>query len=386
MLAILTSHPIQYQAPLWRAIAADARVPFEVWFLTPHAVKPSYDREFGKTFAWDVDLLSGFPHRFLDVAPDWRLDRFFGIRVRESWRQLLVDRNVSALWVEGWRFSEQWAAVAAAHRLGIPVWLRGETHGLAPEGVFKRLLRRAALGWFFRRTSGFLCIGSANRRFYRRLGVPESALVPAPYCVDNRRFAEEASRLLPERAAIRNAWGIAPDAKCVLFCGKLIPKKRPLDLFAAAARVSSVDGAPVHLLWAGDGLLGSELRTAHASAGAPPVTFAGFLNQSNVSRAYAAADVLVLPSDFGETWGLVANEAMASGVPVIASDRCGCAEDLAQPLGPRHVFPCGDREQLAVCIEDVLRTPPEPRLVQEIIARHDPARTVETVRALHPSR
>ena len=68
MLAILTTHPIQYQVPLWQALHQDGRVPFEVWYLTDHGTRVSHDREFGKAFAWDVDTLRGYPFKFLDVA------------------------------------------------------------------------------------------------------------------------------------------------------------------------------------------------------------------------------------------------------------------------------------------------------------------------------
>jgi glycosyltransferase involved in cell wall biosynthesis len=78
----------------------------------------------------------------------------------------------------------------------------------------------------------------------------------------------------------------------------------------------------------------------------PTASFAGFLNQTEISQAYVAADCLVLPSDHGETWGLVVNEAMASGLPCVISDHCGCAEDLGI-RGQNQIFPCGDIAALA---------------------------------------
>jgi glycosyltransferase involved in cell wall biosynthesis len=77
-----------------------------------------------------------------------------------------------------------------------------------------------------------------------------------------------------------------------------------------------------------------------------PASFTGFLNQTRVSEAYIAADCLVLPSDYGETWGLVVNEAMASGLPCIISNRCGSAEDLGNCAG-NQIFAFGDCEALA---------------------------------------
>ena len=385
MLAIVTSHPIQYQAPLWRALAA-AGVDFEVWFLTPHAVEPSPDPEFGRTFSWDVDLLTGYPHRFLPVKPGWRLDRFNGIRLQRDWRTELRERKVTALWIEGWRFRTLWQAVAAAHDLRLSVWLRGESHDLAPEPLLKNLLKRAALGWLFRRVDRFLCIGAANRRFYLRRNIPDACLLPAPYCVDNGRFAAAAKELAPRRLELRHRWGIATEAYCVLFCGKLIAKKRPLDLVAALLLAPRLAGRPVHLLFAGDGELAGELRAALAVPGAPAATFTGFLNQSEITAAFAASDCLVLPSDYGETWGLVVNEALASGLPAIVSDRCGCAEDLAAPLGADHVFACGDIHALAESLRTVAANPPPLAALRRLSDLHAPERTVETVvAALRPA-
>ncbi|HVU32288.1 MAG TPA: glycosyltransferase [Opitutaceae bacterium] len=378
MLAIVTSHPIQYQAPLWRELAGDGSVPFEVWFLTPHAVAPSLDREFGQTFAWDLDLLSGYPHRFLDIEAGWRLDRFDGVRLKSTWTQLLRDSGVTALWIEGWRFRTLWAAVAAARALGIPVWLRGENNDLAPERLAKRLWKRIALRWYFARIDWFLCIGTANRRFYSRHGISADRMVAAPYCIDNARFSAASQTLRPTRPMIRGSWQVDPGAHCVLYCGKLIPKKRPQDLQAAVRRLGRVDGRPVHILWVGDGELRNSLSRAREGAETCS-TFAGFLNQSQMPAAYVAADCVVLPSDYGETWGLVVNESLASGTPAIASNRCGCAEDLAAPQGPAHVFPCGDVDALASSIASVLRSPPSAERMQALIDTHAPRRTVETV-------
>lgn len=378
MLAIITSHPIQYQAPLWRALAA-AGVSFEVWFLTPHAVQPSADREFGRTFAWDLDLLSGYPHRFLAVEPGWQLDRFNGIRLQRGWRTELHEHRVTTLWVEGWRFRTLWLAVAAAHGLDIPVWLRGESHDLGPVSRVRGLLKRIALGWLFRRVDRFLCIGSANRRFYLRRGIPESRLLAAPYCVDHDRFAAAARELAPRRAELRRDWNIAEDAFCLLFCGKLIAKKRPLDLVAAARLAPRPAGRPVHLLFAGAGRLADQLRAALAGPGAPAATFTGFLNQTEIPAVFAAADCLVLPSDHGETWGLVVNEALAAGRPVIVSDQCGCAEDLAAPLGAAHVFPGGDPAGLAASLQAVAARPVPPARLQLLGESHSPRRTAESV-------
>jgi glycosyltransferase involved in cell wall biosynthesis len=175
----------------------------------------------------------------------------------------------------------------------------------------------------------------------------------------------------------RRKWNIGDDAVCVLFCGKFMKKKRPLDLVEAARSLIS-DGRlrNIHLLFVGSGELESELRqachvvydaetraeldsavpiSALSLAARPPASFAGFLNQTEISGAYVAADFLVLPSDHGETWGLVVNEALASGLPCLVSDACGCAEDLA---GDEFSFPMGNLDALADKLLRLYSLPP----------------------------
>ena len=363
VLAILTTHPIQYQVPLWQALARNGGIPFEVWYLTDHGVRQSRDREFGKTFSWDLDTLSGYSYQFLDVAPGATPASFWRCRLRESLRERLRNRRVNVLWIQGWQVAAYWQAVREAKAAGVELWLRGESNDLSPVACWKRPLKRLQLGWLFKRVDRFLYIGSANKRLYQKYGVPESHLYPTPYAVDNERFARQAASLRQQRGLLRRQWGIPEDAYCILFCGKFIPKKRPMDLVAAAHRLRQTGRIPhLHLLFVGSGMLGGELRkvsrvvfdadspialatkgNADVQAGQrPPATFAGFLNQTDISKAYVAADCLALPSDSGETWGLVVNEALASGLQCVVSDACGCAEDLSRATKKVISFRCGD--------------------------------------------
>lgn len=369
MLAIVTTHPIQYQTPIWQALAADGRIPFEVWYLTRHGVKPTLDRQFGTTFSWDIDTLSGYPYRFLETPEQATPNTFWRCRLNESLRDRLRKCGAKAMWVQGWQVAGYWQAVRAAKAVDVDVWLRGESNDLAPTRPAKRIIKRAMLGWLFGQIDQFLCIGSANERLYRQFGIGEERMLRAPYAVDNDRFARQALELRARRAEIRREWGVSDDAFCLLFCGKFIPKKRPMDLIAAATRLRSTGRLPnVHLLFAGAGELAPRMREASTvifdaqadksvearrsvnSANGPPASFVGFLNQTEISRAYVAADCLVLPSDHGETWGLVVNEAMASGLRCIASDACGCSEDL---LGPERTFPMGNVDALATRISNL---------------------------------
>lgn len=399
MLIILTTHPIQYQVPLWQALARDGRVPFEVWYLTHHAVKSSHDAEFGKAFAWDLDMLGGYPHRLLPVAPGATPTTFRQCRVTASFESLLRQAGARAVWVQGWQVQAYWQAAWAAKRAGCEVWLRGESNGLAPVAWWKRPIKRLVLGQFFRRVDRFLCIGAANRRFYQQFGVPAARLHAAPYAVDNERFARQAAESKKRRAEIRQQWGIAEDAFCVMFCGKFIPKKRPQDLVAAAGRLRQA-GRKVHLLFVGAGELGSELRAAcqvafdaeqpnsqlsTLNSHLPAASFTGFLNQTEISAAYVAADCLVMPSDYGETWGLVANEAMASGLPCVISDHCGCAEDLGG-LSANATFPFADVATMASRLAAVSQSGSVAATPLVDMDRFSFERTVATVRSQYAAR
>src|ERR1700720_879900 len=110
MLVILTTHPIQYQVPLWQALARDGRVPFEVWYLTKFGTQPSPDQEFGKTFAWDIEMLSGYPYRFLDTAEGATPTTFWKCRIRERLRDRLRAVGATVVWIQGWQVAGYWQA------------------------------------------------------------------------------------------------------------------------------------------------------------------------------------------------------------------------------------------------------------------------------------
>jgi glycosyltransferase involved in cell wall biosynthesis len=397
MLTILTTHPIQYQVALWQALARDGRVPFEVWFMTDHGVRVCHDPEFGKSFAWDLEMLEGYTYRFLPSTQGTSPSSFWKCRLRESLAQRMLTTGTKVLWVQGWQVAAYWQAVWVAKRTGVEVWLRGESNDLAPSPLWKRAVKRLCLERFFGRVDHFIYIGTANRRLYEKYSVTEAQLHPGLYAVDNERFSAQAKRLRTERGDLRNKWGIPLDSFCVLFCGKFSRKKRPQDVVAAAQRlIESRELCNIHLLFVGSGELGDRIRREcfvvkdadpdetrcdrSGSADRPPASFAGFLNQTEVCQAYVAADCLVLPSDYGETWGLVINEAMAAGLPCIMSDRCGASLDLAQ-LPPNRVFACGDLNGLAAQLADLSKSSrSSPQVL--IPDRFSFATTVSTVASL----
>lgn len=341
---LVATHPIQYQVPWLRALSARPGFDLVVAFATlPGAAAQGVG--FGVDFEWDLPLLDGFRFRRLDLRGKGEdLSRFFGLRAI-GLAGLLKDEAPDAVILTGWNSYVLLQGLVAARRARIPALVRGETNALRRRPLSRRLLHRMLL----RQYSACLVIGAANRRFYRDNGVAERTLFDCPYCVDNIRFSSQATSLAVERPSLRSAWRIEPNASCILFAGKLVPKKRPHDLIAGAARARE-RGADVHLLFAGEGDLRPMLEAAAREARVP-ATFAGFLNQTEIARAYVAADLLALPSDAGETWGLVVNEAMACDRPAIVSDLVGCREDLIVEGETGWSHPCGDIAALASRLE-----------------------------------
>jgi glycosyltransferase involved in cell wall biosynthesis len=398
MLAVLTTHPIQYQIPIWKGLASRGNIPFKVFYMSDQGLEPRFDPGFGRSLSWDIDLLGGYESEFLDTYKRSRSDSFWSLRLKPGFGRVLRRMHAEVLWIQGWQVAAYWQAIFEARKAGAEVWIRGETNARSNAGGIGRQLKRRLLRELLGRVDRFLYIGEANRQFYLEQAIDNDRLAPALYCVDNARFAAATAALRPERHRIREEWGIPAEAFCFLFAGKFLGRKRPFDLIQAARRLTrAFHGKQIHLLWVGTGPLAGELKQAcHVCFDAgvrervslrrpnePEASFLGFLNQSAISRAYVAADCLVLPSDARETWGLVVNEAMASGLPCVVSDACGCAEDLIAPIRRDLCYPVGDVVSLQRAMAAAIINTPAPQLLRSHISKYDVSKTVETVESLY---
>ena len=345
-LAGLVSHPIQYQAPLFRCLAARPDIDFTAIFLSEHGVRPSFDPGFGRVIAYDVPLLDGYRHIVVPNRarhPDTQ--RFLGA-VNPGLVGVLRRNRFDALWVHGYAQASNWIGFAAAAATRVPFLIRGDSQLLARPAPHRRSLRRVVLTALFRAASGLLYIGAQNRRFYECYGAPPDRLFFAPYGVDNAFFAEraQAARASGRREQLRAGIGAGRDDVVLLVVGKLMGFKRPLDVVRALARLNRRAIA----VFVGDGELRSAVEAELAATGVRGVV-TGFVNQSDLPEWYAAGDVAVLASDF-EKWGLVVNEAMACGLPVVVSDLVGCAPDLVRDGESGAVFRARDPETLAAVL------------------------------------
>jgi glycosyltransferase involved in cell wall biosynthesis len=227
------------------------------------------------------------------------------------------------------------------------VLVRDEQTLLHSRPLARRAMKALALRALYAQSSA-LYIGEQNRRYFAHFGMPANRMFAARYCVDNAYFQRRAAELAPQRDALRARFGIAGDRPVVLFAGKLIEKKQPLRLIEAFARVRAQ--TLCSLLIAGDGPLRAEAVRLVAQLNVPDVHFAGFLNQSEMPEAYGAADLFVLPSKLHETWGLVVNEAMNFALPVVVSDKVGCAADLVRSGANGFIAPHDNTSRLTGAI------------------------------------
>ncbi|HLW46985.1 MAG TPA: glycosyltransferase [bacterium] len=369
-LAYLVSHPIQYQVPLLQRLAAHPEIALHVYYMTDEGARLSRDPEFGVPIQWDVPLLEGYAWTLLRNRSWWPGADHPLRFVHPSLPGVLGRERYDALIVHGYAHATEWLAFWGARRSRTPVLLRGESNLLGRRPPWVAAAKRAALGALLRRIDGALAIGTLNREFYQAYGVPEDRIFFVPYAVDNARFRAEADRWQPSRSALRAALGLPAGLPMVLYAGKLIPRKRPLDLLDAYARVAA--DHPAALVFLGEGAERPRLEAAIARHQLPHVVITGFVNQSGIGRYYAAADVVVLPSSH-EPWGLVLNEAMCFGLPVIASDAVGAAPDLVPGEENGFVYPVGDITALASALRRLLADPAKRAAMgarsREIVAR-----------------
>ena len=359
-LLVAASHPIQYLSPLLRELAADPALDTEVLYLSlPDANTQGVG--FGRSFSWDIPLLDGYRWRQARSGAGAGIaGGYAGIRLGRPWAELGFgdgQRPPDVLLLTGWHVLGLLQLFCTARLRGIPVILRMDSNDQRHRSLPQRLLHRL----LFSQVAIGLPVGEANKRLYLQHGLTEQRLIRSPHFIENTRFSQQAQQLRQDRTELRHRWDVPGNAFCLLFAGKLQHKKRPLVLLQALAlaleqQPFESNTPPLHLLIVGSGDLERECQ-AFASRHSLPVSFAGFLNQSEIAAAYAASDVLVLPSDDGETWGLVVNEAMSCGLPAIVSDQVGCAADLVEPKQTGLVVPCDDSGALANAILELARDP-----------------------------
>lgn len=343
-------------------------------FYTWRDAGPARDVRFEKTFAWDIPLMEGYDFEVVpNTSPEPGTHHRKGL-INPDLVARVKAWQPDAVHITGYNYVSHGQAIKELSEAGIPVIFRGDSHLLDGRGPWWRWqLKKWFVSRVYRWPAAFPYVGQANRDYYRAFGVPERKLFPVPHTIEVGRFAEPHEELEAKALAWRRELGIPDDHFVFLYAAKLEPRKRPMELLEAFL---SADLPKATLLFVGSGELERALKEKAAdfshglkrieedkserlrrsdcrgmlrsgdpgTRSAPSentencalntanrghrVLFVPFQNQSAMPLVYRLGDALVLPSGYGETWGLAVNEAQACGRPSLVSDCVGCARDI----------------------------------------------------------
>jgi glycosyltransferase involved in cell wall biosynthesis len=340
-LVIVNTHPIQYFAPVYRMLAPMVQGRMTVVYCSRKGLDESVDEGYGERFKWAVNLLDGYDHVFLQEAKDNTDRPIEGIRCG-SLPSLLAKLAPELLQVSGYSGPVAGAALHWARDARVKVLMRGDTWSGPGEmsgwvrGRMKRLWFRQRMA---PRLAGYLTVGERNEAYWREMGATADKIAPVPYGVDKDRFYPLAS--LEERCVTRRRYGVDMAPRVLGFIGRFAAKKGITQLLDYLAARQEPGRGRTQLLLAGAGPLRPAIEKALDKMRWPAVLL-GFKNQDELPDVYRACDAVLVPSLKGETWGFVVQEALACGVPVIASDTVGCTPDLIREGDNGCILPSGD--------------------------------------------
>jgi len=342
-LAIITTHPIQYYAPVFKLLHERGKISIMVFYTWGEKSSVKYDPGFGSTIGWDIPLLDGYPYQWMEnTSADPGTHHYKGI-ITPTLINEVEQWSPDAILVFGWAWQSHLRCIR--HFKGrIPVYFRGDSTLLDETGGLKSIFKKLFLRWVYRDINKAFYTGSHNKAYFKKYGVKEDRLVFAPHAVDNERFSADRKT---EAGAFRQQFNLTNDDILVLFAGKFEDKKSPLELLDAFQKL---DKPGAHLLFVGNGALEPELK--HRASGSTNIHLTNFQNQSQMPAVLQACDLFCLPSKGpGETWGLAVNEAMACGKAVMVSDKVGCAADLVKENRNGGIFSSGDPAGMAQCLD-----------------------------------
>jgi glycosyltransferase involved in cell wall biosynthesis len=340
---VIASHVVQYTASVFRRAAVHPSLEFHVAYCSLRGAEAGHDAEFGSIIQWDVPLLDGY--EWIEVKNKGSgSDSFWGLFNPQLWSLIRKGGFDAVICFTGYIKASFWIAYFAARCSGARFLFGTDATTLGPRGGQRWKVKVKKYLWpqLFGLADQILVPSSGGRDLMLALGFPSERITVTPYSVDNEWWIKQSLSIEPDSARAR--WNIKADDFVILFCAKLQVWKRPFDLLRAFAHANL---GRAQLIFAGDGPLRSELESEAIALGIDSqVRFVGFINQSQLPALYTAADVMVLPSEY-EPFGVVVNEAMCCGCPVISSDSVGASRDLIATVTPEFIYSCGDTTALA---------------------------------------
>lgn len=351
-LAIVASHPIQYQAPLFRALAQDPRLDVTVYYCWDFGISEAgFDKELGVKVKWDIPLLDGYHYVLLKNWSFKPAPSFFG-QINPSIVRELKEKKFDGVLIQGYVTMTSWFIYLTRWYTGAKVILRGEADMGKQNGALKNLAKSLILKNLFKTVPTFLYSYRLNKEFFTHYGVPEKKLFFFPCAVDNDFWEKKAEELKPKKNEIKKSLGIK-NAKIptFIFIGKIMKRKKVFDILKACVLLKGK--AEFNVLFVGDGEDKKALEDGVRENNLENFYFFGFRNQSEIPLFCAVSDVLLLPSEFDPSPKQV-NEAMNFGMAFIVSDRVGTAPDLIKDGGCGFIYKFGDVNALSGYMEKLV--------------------------------
>jgi glycosyltransferase involved in cell wall biosynthesis len=333
-LAIITTHPIQYYAPVFKLLYQRQNIDIKVFYTWGEDSQTTHDPGFNKSISWDISLLDGYPYEW--VKNTSKKPGSYGYKgiVNPELIDQIKNYNPDALLVYGWSYSGHLKAIRY-FKNKIPIFFRGDSTLLNERKGIKSVIKSIFLNWIYKHVDHAFYVGTNNKAYFKRYGLKEDQLTFAPHAIDNARFEIDRSA---EAKQLRSSLNIGNNDILILYAGKFEPVKNVKTLVAAFANLTKTNA---HLLLVGNGIDEEELRSFSATQNLKNVHFLNFVNQSYIPVVYQAADIFCLPS-LSETWGLAVNEAMACGKAILLSNKVGCAVDLVSIDKNGYIFEAGN--------------------------------------------
>ena len=345
-VVVVTEIIAPYRIPVFNALARTPGLDLQVVFLAEN--DPTLRQ--WKIYTDEI-------HFNYNVLPSWRR-RIGNYNALVNWGigSSLQDAAPDAVICGGYSYLASWAALRWAKKrdLAFSCWV--ESTGRDRRRAYPAI--EFLKSTFLSRCDSFIVPGKASFEYLQTYGIPRELIFTAPNAVDLAKFSHEAKAIRKNSAAVRNALHL-PE-RYFLFVGRLVQAKGVLDLLEAYAGLESRIREQVGLIFAGDGPARTQAQRLASKIRDGRIVFTGFLQREQLPAYYAFADALVFPTHT-DTWGLVVNEAMACGLPVIASEVAGSTIDLVRCGWNGYVTRPRDvagiiRAMTAVAVDAELRT------------------------------
>ena len=336
-------------SPLLARMARHPELDLSVAYCTLKGAQPAHDPDFNTTVKWDIPLLEGYPWQEIPNRGSGA-ESFWGLRNPGLSKLIRAGKFDAVLCYLSYLCASFWISYFACRYSATAFIFGTDASSMVPRsgGSWKASLKAAYWPMLFSLADQVIVPSSPTRDLMLSLRIPAERITFTPYSVDNEWWTAQSGKV--DREAVRASWGATPQTTVILFCAKLQPWKRPLDLLHAFAQANLSDAL---LFYAGEGAQRAELeREASALGVSGRVRFLGFLNQSQLPAAYTGADLMVLPSEY-EPFAVVVNEASCCGCAVAASDHVGAAMDLIAPVDPGLIYPCGDLQALSRLLREL---------------------------------